>query len=85
MTLFTVKENEQHVSVRNFIKEKFTQFSTRDIERLLAQNGCEVNNAQQRFGSTKLREGDSVKVIASFLDKGLKKIRPQKSYIKMRT
>ena len=78
MTLFTVKEQEQDVSVRNFIKQKFTRFSTRDIERLLAQNGCEVNSSQQRFGSRKLKMGDSVKVIPSFLEKGLKKNTPPK-------
>lgn len=73
MTLFTVMNQKEPISLRNFLKKNFEQYSTREIERLLSLNGCEVNNAQQRFGSTKLREGDSVKVMPSFLNKGLKK------------
>lgn len=69
MTLFTVTKKDQEISLRNFVKQNFSEYSTRDIERLLARNGCEVNHSQQRFGSTKLREGDLVKVTTYFLEK----------------
>ncbi|MCH9633378.1 MAG: hypothetical protein S4CHLAM7_01030 [Chlamydiae bacterium] len=76
MSDFIVTKKDQNISLRNFIKLKFSDLSTRDIERLLAQNGCEVNNSQQRFGSTKLLEGDSIKVFSSFLGKTLSKVEP---------
>lgn len=69
MTLFTVTHKDDSVSLRNFIKDKFSTYSTREIERLLSRNGCEVNKMLQRFGSTKLKEGDQIKVMSSFLEK----------------
>lgn len=66
---FIIDADSLGVSLRNFIKKKFTGYSTREIEALISQNGCMLNQRIERFGSTKLNIGDQVEVFPKFLKK----------------
>lgn len=57
------------VSIRNFIKKKFSTYTTREIEALISQNGCMLNQKIERFGSTKLNIGDQIEIFPKFLSK----------------
>lgn len=59
---FNIDENAQGQSLRLFIKSKYSQYSSRAIEALLAQNGCRLNHKIERFGSKKLQRGDVVEI-----------------------
>lgn len=63
---YSIDRDSKGVSLRNFIKKKFNSLSTRDIEKLLAQNGCRLNRSIERFGSTKLKLGDQVEIFPNF-------------------
>lgn len=67
--LYSIDASSQGESLRNFIKKKHSEFSTRDIEALLSRNGCKRNQLIERFGSTKLNKGDIVEIFPHFLQK----------------
>ncbi len=64
--LYSVDADSTGVSLRNFIKNRHGDFSTRDVEALISQNGCRLNQKIERFGSTKLRLGDTVEIFPKF-------------------
>ena len=54
--MFRVKKEE---SLLTFLKEK-TKLPGREIKRALEDGACRLNGKIERFGSTKLKEGDKV-------------------------
>ncbi len=66
--LYSIDADSKGASLRKFIKNKYTEYTTRQIESLIAQNGCRLNQKIERFGSTKLHFGDSVEIFPSFLE-----------------
>lgn len=79
MEAYLVSEKEHSTSLRQWMRLKYPKFSAKDIERLLNQNGCQVNGAYERFGSKKLQYGDEIKV-ASFCVKSPKDLAPKILY-----
>lgn len=63
---YSVDHESRGVSLRNFIKKKFNTLTTREIEKILAQNGCRLNQSIERFGSRKLKVGDQIEIFPSF-------------------
>lgn len=78
MPSFLVSPEENHTSLRLFIKNKQPDLSGKKIEQLLSRNGCEINGKTERFGSRKLFLGDQVKVHAHFLTTNALKVNPIK-------
>lgn len=69
MAQFNILKEFDNMSLRNFLKEKFEGYTTREIESFLNRNGCKVNQSIERFGSKKLRQGDKVFVYEKLLAK----------------
>lgn len=58
-----VTSHEQGLTLLAFLKEKLPQYSARQLKRLLEANLCQVNGRIERFATTALGTGDTVKLL----------------------
>lgn len=67
--IYSIDDESKGLSLRSFIKKKFENLTSREIEALLSKNGCKVNRTIERFGSKKLTLTDTVELFPHFLQK----------------